>query len=295
MILFADVMAHKGFSAASRITGIPKSRISRRMARLEKDLGHQLIHRNSRKFSLTADGDVFLRHCRELRESARAAYDAMAQVHSEPRGTVRLSCPVTIAQSELSRALPRFLAQYPGIRLNVHVLNRPVDPVVEGVDLAIRVRPEIEDSSVLVARKLAVSRSLLAISPTLLDAKHPVREPEDLAGFKTIAMSSASDGEAHWDLEGPNGLRHTHVHQPNYIVDDLQMLIQATCQGSGLAMLPEYLCREELLKGGLVRMLPEWGTPTGILHVVYPARRTLVPAVRHLLDFLEATFLDYAS
>ncbi len=285
MVYFAEVVEHGGFAAAGRALGIPKSRLSRRVAELEEQLGEQLLQRSTRSLSLTPAGEIFLRHCIAMRDSARAAAEAIAQVQNEPRGTVRLSCPVTLAQSTVGPLLPRFMQRYPQVRLEMRVLNRAVDPVEEGVDIALRVRSEIEDSATLAAKSFTTSSLILVANPAQLRLQGPVESPEDLARLDTLAMSSA-DGKNVWALESRDGKRFLHVHEPRYIADDLHTLLFAALEGTGAAMLPDYMCREHLQAGRLIEVLPGWGPPIGITHAMFPPRRALVPAVRALLDFL---------
>lgn len=285
MVLFAEVIEHGGFAAAGRASGTPKSRLSRRVARLEQQLGVQLLQRSTRKLSLTPAGELFLRHCVQMREAAQAAFEVIAQEQTEPHGTVRLTCPVTLAQGALGALLPLFMARYPQVRVQMQVLNRPVDPVEDGVDLALRVRLQIEDSTTLVAKTFGTTRTVLVANPDLLARQGPVRAPADLARLDTLAMSVA-DGRASWRLEGPQGQTHLHSHEPRYVADDLLTLVRAAVAGIGAALLPDYLCRADMQAGRLVEVLPGWGPPPGITHAVFPARRALVPAVRSLIDFL---------
>ncbi len=285
MVLFAEVLDHGGFAAAGRAVGLPKSRLSRRVARLEEQLGVQLLQRSTRKLSLTPAGELFLGHCIEMREAAAAAFEAIAAQQTEPRGTVRLSCPVALAQSPLNTLLPIFLARCPQVRVELRILNRPVDPVEDGVDIALRVRPQIEDSTTLVAKTFGISRAVLVASPSLLARQGPIASPADLGQLDTMAMS-VSDGRSGWKLEGPQNQQHVHSHVPRFVADDLLVLVGAAVAGTGAALLPDYLCRENLLAGSLVEVLPGWGPPPGITHAVFPARRALVPAVRRLIDFL---------
>ncbi|MEO5698505.1 MAG: LysR substrate-binding domain-containing protein [Burkholderiaceae bacterium] len=285
MVLFAEVIEHGGFAAAGRACGMPKSRLSRRVARLEEQLGVQLMQRSTRKLSLTPAGEVFLRHCTGLREAAQTAFEAVAQAQTEPHGTVRLSCPVTLAQSALNTLLPRFLADFPEVRVEMQVLNRPVDPVEDGVDIALRVRAQIEDSATLVAKTFGTSRAIMVASPDLVSRQGPVIEPADLVRLDTVSMS-VGDGRSSWRLKGPEGQEFVHTHVPRYVADDLLVLGDAAVGGGGAALLPDYLCRAQLHAGRLVEVLPGWGPALGIKHAVFPARRALVPAVRRLLDFL---------
>lgn len=285
MIFFAEVAERGSFTAASRALGLPKSRLSRRVASLEAQLGVQLMQRSSRKLSLTQAGELYLRYCTEMREAAQAAYEAIAQVQTEPHGTVRLSCPVTLAQSAMGPLLPGFMQRYPQVRVEMRVLNRPVDPVEDGVDIALRVRPQIEDSATLVAKTFGVSRLILVASPDQLRRQGPVLQPADLSRLDTVSMS-VGEGRTSWRLEGPDGEVVVHAHEPRYMADDLLTLSFAVVQGTGAAMLPDYMCRAHLKAGRLVEILPGWGPPPGITHAMFPARRALFPPVRHLLDFL---------
>ena len=285
MIFFAEVAERGSFTAASRALGLPKSRLSRRVASLEVQLGVQLMQRSSRKLSLTQPGELYLRYCIEMRDAAQAAQEAIAQVQNEPRGTVRLSCPVTLAQSAMGPLLPIFMKRYPQVRVEMRVLNRPVDPVEDGVDIALRVRSQIENSASLVAKTFGISRLLLVASPDQLRRQGPVREPTDLSQLDTVSMS-VGENRSSWRLEGPHGEVFVHTHEPRYMADDLLTLGFAVIQGTGAAMLPDYMCRAHLKAGRLVEILPGWGPPPGITHAMFPARRALFPPVRRLLDFL---------
>ncbi|MFZ2653147.1 MAG: LysR family transcriptional regulator [Burkholderiaceae bacterium] len=285
MVLFANVVEHGGFAAAGRASGIPKSRLSRRVARLEEQLGAQLLQRSTRKLSLTPVGEQFLRHCSEMREAAQAAFDVVARQQSEPRGMVRLSCPVTLAHGTLGALLPVYLARFPRVRVQMLVVNRPVDPVDDGVDLALRVRPVIEDSTTLVAKTFGTSRTVLVAQAALLARQGPVRSPADLSRLDTVAMA-VSDGRSSWRLVGPNDQTFVHTHEPRFVADDLLTLLFAAVAGIGATLLPDYLCRADLRAGRLAEVLPGWAPPPGIAHAVFPARRALVPAVRSLIDFL---------
>lgn len=285
MVFFAEVAERGSFTAASRALGLPKSRLSRRVAHLEAQLGVQLMQRSSRKLSLTQAGELYLRHCVAIRDGAQAGYEAVAQIQTEPSGIVRLSCPVTLAQSTIGAILPLFLARYPKVRVEMRVLNRPVDPIEEGVDIALRVRPEIENSATLVAKTFGISRLVLVASADLLRRQGPVREPADLSRLDTV-WTTTGESRSNWRLEGPNGQVYVHAHEPRYVADDLMTLVFAVVQGTGASLLPDYMCRADLQAGRMVELLPGWGPPPGITHAMFPARRALVPAVRRLLDFL---------
>src|SRR5690242_15989653 len=131
LLYFAEVVDHGGFAAAGRSLGVPKSKLSRRVAELEARLGVRLLQRTTRKLSLTQAGEQYHRHCVAMREQAEAADEAVARVQTEPRGTVRVTCPVTLAQSTIGVVVPRFLAQHPQVRIEMLVTNRVIDLVQE--------------------------------------------------------------------------------------------------------------------------------------------------------------------
>lgn len=285
MLYFAEVVDRGGFAAAGRALGIPKSRLSRRVAELEAQLGVRLLHRTTRKLSLTEAGELYHRHCAAMRDEAGAAAEAVARVQAEPRGTIRVVCPVTLAQSTVGPLLPLFLARHPQVRVEMQVSNRVVDLVEEGVDVALRVRPSLDDSGSLVVKNLGLTQTLLVASPAQLARQGRPARFEDLARLDTVSMSAA-DGRAVWQLLGPDGQAHDHPHQPRYVADDLLTLKMAVVRGVGISVLPDYMCRDELLDRRLVEVLPGWAPRPGIFHAVFPSRRGLLPAVRRFLDFL---------
>jgi len=285
MVFFAEVAERGGFTAASRALGIPKSRLSRHVAELEAALGVQLLQRSTRRLSLTPAGEIYLGHCTALRDAAIAAGEAVARIQTEPRGLIRLSCPVTLAQATVGPLLPLFMSRHPLVRIEMRVMNRPVDPVEEGLDLALRVRPAIEDSATLAARRFGLSRSVLVMQARRLGEQAPMQGPQDLARLDTVAMS-VGEGRAATTLISPDGRTHEIVLAPRFVADDLLTLKCAILQGVGAGMLPDYMCRAELKAGDLVEVMPGWGPPPGIVHAMYPPRRALVPAVRALIDFL---------
>jgi DNA-binding transcriptional LysR family regulator len=285
MLFFAEVVDRGGFAAAGRALGVPKSKLSRRIAELEGRLGVRLLHRTTRKLSLTEAGELYHRHCVTMREEAEAAEEAVAVVQTEPRGTIRVVCPVTLAQSTLGPLLPLFLARHPHVRVDMEVNNRVVDLVQEGVDVALRVRPTLDDSGSLVVKNLGNTYGLLVASPAQLEREGRPKAVDDLTRLSTVSMSAA-DGRASWRLIGPGGREHELLHRPCYTADDLLTLKYAVQKGTGMCILPDYMCRRELEQEQLEQVLPGWAPRPGVIHAVFPSRRGLVPAVRRFLDFL---------
>lgn len=283
-VLFAKVVDHKGFSAAGRQLGIPKSRLSRRVALLEERLGVRLLQRNSRSLTVTSVGQLFYERCQAVVAMGESAREVVRQVVAQPQGMLRLSCPVALAQSWLTPVLPAFLEAYTEIRLTLSATNRRVDPIEENIDIALRVRrPPFDDSS-LVVRRLGETTDVLIASPQLL-ARHAVPEgPQDLAQWPTLSLPSGGDRH-HWRLRNGNQAADVQ-HEPRFVTDDMFALKQAAASGLGVALLPEVICREELKAGALRQLLPQWHCTPSEIQAVFPTRRGMVPAVRALIDFL---------
>jgi DNA-binding transcriptional LysR family regulator len=287
---FAQVVEAGGFSAASRLLGIPKSRLSRRVAELEARLGVRLLQRTTRKLSLTDVGERYYRHCAAMLVEADAAEEAVAALSEAPRGRVRVSMPVAFAQTTLSRVLPDFMAAYPEVRLDMLLTSRRVDLLEEGVDVALRVRAEGDEDPSLVARRLAPVGAMLVAAPSL-SAAQAVMRPEELAGLPILGAIEA-DRRVHWRLLGPDGAVRDVDFEPLLAADDFVLRKAAALRGLGVTMLPGFYCNDEIADGSLVRVLPEWSFESGTLQAVWPHRRGLLPAVRAFIDFLAEAFAN---
>lgn len=283
--LFAAVVEHEGFSAAGRALGLPKSRLSQRVARLEESVGFELLRRTSRRFAVTPVGEQLYTHARAVVENAEAAREALEMLRSEPCGEVRLSCPVSLSQTAMARLIPEFLKLYPRVKVRLLSTNRPVDLIEEGYDLAIRVRPQIDGDASLVVRKLEHTVGRLVASPSLLEHYGRPTTPDQLKEMPTLSMVE-SEGRAQWTLSHADGTKVAVSIEPRLVTGDFKVLLDAARAGVGVAWLPDLTVGQALRAGELEAVLPEWSTPSGIAHMVYPTRRGLLPAVRALVDFL---------
>ncbi|MFO1516112.1 MAG: LysR substrate-binding domain-containing protein [Lysobacterales bacterium] len=291
LAFFAAVVEHGGFAAAGRALGIPKSRLSRRVAALEDDLGVRLLQRSTRRIAVTAVGQQFLAHCRAMLAEAQAAEETVASRRAEPRGLVRLSCPVDLAQNLVAPCLPDFLAAYPRVRLQMLVSNRRFDLPGEHIDVALRVRPEPDMDPQWVTRPLARLRKLVVAAPAYLEARGRPQRPEDLLGHDTLSLGE-QDGLQAWqfhpvaaDREAPLAAVRVDV-QPRLLCSEFQVLLQSALAGRGIVGLPEAVCGPAICDGRLEVVLPQWRATEVVMHLVYTARRGLLPAVRVLIDFL---------
>nr|KAJ9617799.1 hypothetical protein H2204_013466 [Knufia peltigerae] len=283
------VVEHGGFSQAGRALAMPKSKLSRRIALLEERLGVRLIQRSTRRFSVTEIGQDYYRHCKAMLVEAEAAEEAIALSRAEPRGVLRLACPIALLHARIGGMLADFLALHPQVTLQLDATNRRVDVVGEGVDVAIRVRPPPLEDSDLVVRVLARRIWCTAASPALLKRMGTPKVPADLAMMPTVDLASPAQMHA-WDYAGPEEVTASVHHRPRLVSDDMIALRSAAVAGVGVLMLPRMMITDELASGALVPILPQWQPRHGIVHAVFPSRRGLLPAVRALIDYLAERF-----
>ncbi|MDU9393543.1 LysR substrate-binding domain-containing protein [Pseudomonas sp. zfem002] len=288
LFYFARVVEAGGFAAAGRQLGIPKSRLSRRVAELEERLGTRLLQRTTRQLKLTAVGERYLRHCQAMLLEAEMADEAVASMTSEPRGRLRVSSPVGLAHAFLPLVITRFLELYPQVQLEMVLVNRRVDLITEGIDVALRVRDLGDEDPALVTRRLNPAQMQLVASPDFA-RQHPLQHPSELAGLPVLGAVEA-DRLVHLRLSNAAGEREDIALEARLGIDDFVVRKAAALAGLGFTALPLLHCGEELASGELVRLLPEWSMPSGFLQAVYPHRRGVLPAVRAWIDHLVASF-----
>ena len=196
---------------------------------------------------------------------------------------MRIACPLGVDRL-LADALPGFLARHPQLRLQVMVSNRRVDLIEEAVDVAVRVRDRLDTDADLQVKIISQSGEMLVASPGLTAALGEPQAPEEVAAFPTLSHTDRP-GMDRWTLVNRDGDERQIVHEPRLSASTFPILRQAAIDGVGIAMLPEYSCRDPLEDGRLVRILPGWGAREGILHLVFTSRRGLLPGVRAVIDF----------
>lgn len=286
-LLYAEVVANGGFAPAGRALRQPKSTLSRRIAQLEARLGVRLIERTTRRFRVTEVGQAFYERCRIVALDVEQANAVAAEAKSEPQGLIRFSCPTGLVET-LSASLPRFLARFPKVRLQVIAVDRAVDLIEERIDVALRVRTMLTTDAALTMRTLGRSRRILVAGPQLA-ARCAGLAIDQLAGLPTLSPTDQS-GELTWDLLGPHGAACAIRHEPRMACGDFLALRDAAAANIGVAFLPDHVCKADLMSGRLVQVFPEWRSEDGIVHIVFTTRRGLPPAVRAFIDHLAAVF-----
>ncbi|BCL74723.1 LysR family transcriptional regulator [Jeongeupia sp. HS-3] len=289
LFFFAQVVDHQGFAPAGRALGVPKSKLSRRVAVLEERLGVRLIQRSTRRFSVTEIGQNYYNHCKAMLVEAEAAQQAIDLMRSEPQGVVRMACPVALLHTRIGAMVGEFMAENPKVSVHLEATNRRVDVIGEGLDIAIRVRVPPLKNSDLVMKVLGERTWCTVASPALLAKCTAPLVPADLCALPTLDWGPAQQ-EHVWHLEGPGGAKAAVHHTPRLVTDDMIALRHAAIAGAGIVQLPFMMVRDEITAGLLVALLPEWAPKGGIIHAVFPSRRGLLPSVRKLIDFLAMRF-----
>ena len=286
---FVQVVDHGGFAPAGRALGIPKSKLSRRIALLETRLGVRLIQRSSRRFVVTEPGQTYYGHARAALVEARAAEEAIQRNQAEPRGVVRMSCPTTLLDVQVGAMVSDFLRLYPLVELHVDATNRRVDVIGEGIDIALRVRPPPLEDSDLVLRVLATRTQCLVASPVLLARLGQPTSPAELMNYPSMDLGLPQNLHV-WDLHGPDGAHVAIHHQPRFVTRGMLALRDAAVAGVGIVQLPKMVTQELVAQGRLQHVLDGWAPREDIVHAVFPSRRGLLPSVRALIDFLVERF-----
>jgi DNA-binding transcriptional LysR family regulator len=220
-----------------------------------------------------------------MMNAAQAAHDLVDHLSTQPRGVIKVSLPVSIAQNEIAKILPQFLKSYPEIKVQLIVSNRRVDVINEGIDIALRVRSNLDEDPSLIIRKFENIEQHLFASQAYLNEFGELKQPEDLSQHQILSMADEHLDQHIVVHDEKNNQKKIKVN-PMVMGSDLMMLAQLTRQNCGIALLPDTIVQDYVQSGELVRVLPNWKAPHGIFHAVYPSRRGLLPAVRVFIDYL---------
>ena len=287
MRVFAQVAESKSFSAAADKLGMSKSLASRHVSALERSLSVKLLNRSTRKLSLTEAGALFYEHCARIVQEAELAEQRLTRTQSEPAGLVRVTAAPAFAVRHVLPALTEFYQKYPKIRVNLSCSNRALDLGDEGFDLGIRV--SFNPAPNLVARKLAVNRSVLCASPAYLERHGMPRRIEDLRKHECVLFPALAP-KGVWTLRRDRRKYSVQV-AGAFETDEMDVVRAAVVAGLGIGILPVYMVGDALQQGQLVPLLREFQVvPESAIYLVYLPNRTLSSRVRALLDFLVERF-----
>lgn len=277
--VFIKVVQLGTFSGAAKALSMPNSTVSFKVSALEKRLGVTLIQRTTRKIHVTPLGQEYFNKCLQGLDIIQSADIEFLERHSEPRGQLRITAPAELGANLLSEIIPRYLAKFPKVSVDVILTDRRVDLLQEGIDLAIRAG-DLKDSS-LIAKKLGTVYFALFASPQYTNSHRPILTPADLKNHQLIDFTPMTTGE--WKLISKSSSAKI-PSQRRILVNDLRIVKQFAIAGSGVALLPTFFCLEAVRAKMLTRVLPEWHTYKAPVHFVYPAQKFVLPKLSEFIN-----------
>jgi DNA-binding transcriptional LysR family regulator len=286
MRVFVAVVDAGSFVAASDALGMSKPAVSRYVTALEARLGTRLLHRTTRRLSLTAEGEVFHARCKAVLDALDEAEAEITSRTGEATGQLRINVPVSFGLLHLAPLWAEFMARHPRVTLDVTLSDRFVDLVEEGYDLAVRIARL--PSSSLISRRLTSTRIVLCASPRYLEQHGAPAHPSELVRHAVIAYSLLSIGET-WEFDGPQGHVAVKV-EPRMRTNSGDTCRAAALHDRGIILQPSFLIGNDLESGALVELLPEYRSLEFGVYAVYPSRQHVAPKVRMLIEFLVRAF-----
>lgn len=289
MALFATVVEKGTMVAAAEVLGMSASAVSQQIRRLEEATGVSLLHRTTRKLTLSEAGARFYQSCAQILVLAREAEQRLSELRDAPVGELRIAAPVGFSGPLLSEALAPLLRANPGLSLRLLFHDEQIDLIEQRIDLAIRVGNQ-EDSS-LVARHVGDWPMLLCCAPSYLARCGAILGPEQLSGLDWICLSGERAGQS-LSLHGPAGARQRLRLEGRITCNNILSVRHFTLAGMGVSLQPEPEIREELAAGRLLTLLPDWQPAAAGLHIVTPRRDAQPAKVRYAIEALRRHLLN---
>lgn len=283
--VFVAVAERGSLTAASESLDMSRAMVTRYLAEVERWLGARLLHRTTRRISLTGPGEVALQRLRQLRDVGEALQAELGSADPRPHGQLRVTVSVSFGQRHLAAAVADYVRAYPGTRIDLQMVDRIVNLVEERIDLAVRITRQVDPA--LIARRLAICRSHLCASPDYLRTQGAPTTAEALASHNCLSHHYVGKGE--WRLWRDGRMVAVSI-SGNITANDASLLLEAVRAGAGIAMLPAYQVNPLLQSGELVAVLPDYTLEDMALHAVYTSRRQQSPLLRSFVDFLHARF-----
>lgn len=281
--IFVKIVEHQGISKAATALGVPKSKVSRRLAQLEDDLGVRLIERNTRQLMLTQAGELLFSRGLKLVNEASDTLDVLSDLQKVPKGLLRISASISLGQYVLAPLIAQFQAVNPEVDIDLHLTNRRVDLIAEGYDMVFRVG-ELEDSN-LICRKLKDTQGGLFIAPSLLGKHGSIETLNDLHHYPILCMSDHSDYRK-WQLVGKDNKRHTVTVKPSLKVNDFSVIKRVCEEGGGIAFLPLNLVHGTESQNLLTQVLSDYCSPVFSYYLVYPSNKHLTRRAKRFIEFM---------
>lgn len=289
LVLFTQVIEHGSFSKVAELNKITKSVVSKRISKLEFELGVQLIYRTTRKLTLTEPGEVLYHRSKDIRQIAHSAFDAVTGFSETLSGHIRMSVPTISGELLLAEAVSDFCQKHPGMTVDMSLDNHFVDLLSENVDLVIRTG-YLEDSS-LIARHIFNSRWVICASPKYIEQNGMPMTPKALQHHNCLGYNQQSTGPFDWQFVR-NGELYTLKVTGNFSSDNAAALRKSSLAGNGLSYLPTCLIYDDLQNGDLVEILPEHTGKVVGIYAVYPYTRKPAKRIQALIEHIRERYLE---
>lgn len=286
MRTFCAVADAGSFVRAAEALALSKAAVSRHVGELEARLGVRLLHRTTRRLSLTGEGEIFYARSKELLAGLEEAESELLSRSSAARGMLRINAPVTFGILHLAPLWGAFRERHPQVRLDLTLSDRIVDVVEEGYDVAIRIAA-LPDST-LVSKRIAGTRIVLCASPRYLEASGVPSHPSELANHAVIAYRYWSTGDE-WQFNGPGGRESVRT-KPIMHSNSGDTCRAMALEHHGVILQPDFLIGRDLAEGTLIELMPEFHAQELGIYAIYPTRKHVSPKVRALIEFLVERF-----
>lgn len=285
--IFIAVVKNDSFAGAAQELGITSSAVSKQIQKLEHELQAKLLNRTTRKVSLTEEGGIFFERAGRALEDLQEAEEQIHELKAHPRGSLKVSLPVSLGRKYLGKAIASFANQYPEVELNINFDDRFIDMIEEDIDISIRIGI-LQDSS-MIARRLASCPQIVCASTEYL-SKHPApNHPKDLAEHNVLSYTR-NKAMHEWRYKDPNGKEGQVNLRGTFKSNTGDMMCEAAIQGVGIVILPIFYVAEHLETGALQRILPDYTTwPDRDIHAVFLPNRYLSTRLRLFVDHLTIT------
>jgi len=289
LLIFVRVVKEGSLSAAGRALGFSSAVVSKRLQRLEEQLGTRLVNRSTRKLGVTEEGARYHEYCVRVLADLEEVEALITRGSHQPKGTLRVTVPAAFGRLHIAPLVPEFLRRYPDLRLSLHLTDNIVDLIGEGFDVALRIG-DMKDSN-LVARQLGTDRRFVVATPSYIEKYGAPRVPEELVKHNALLFSNPNPLDQ-WQFVDPDGMAHHVKVSGNFETNNCDALREALLADAGIALRPTWDVGKDIRSGTLKVLLPQYVQPNFNIQAVYPSRRHLSQKVRVFVDLLCETFGD---
>ncbi|CAH9062102.1 HTH-type transcriptional regulator DmlR [Pseudoalteromonas holothuriae] len=290
VLIFTQVIKSGGFAAAAQALGFSNSHVSKEVNKLEARLGVRLLNRTTRSIALTPEGELYYSYCLQLVNDASDAFALLTHNDNEPKGELKLSCPLGISQSYIQPVIEQYLKRYPNVKLNLDFSDKRIDVIGDGYDLVVRAAPVLEESSLICKRLFSCSTHIVA-STDYIERHGRPHHPKELVNHDCICYSNLKAPER-WEFIDVKGKQFIVNVREKIKSNNGNMQASMAQSGLGICRLPEFYITDALSTGELHVLFEQFPQPQVHVYAIYPSKKHLSPKVRCFIDLLSEQLID---